>query len=183
MRRPPWRIGLLRRDPGVQHGALRQKLVGSARGREGETAICITFLIISSDKRPSRAAQPSPAHPVVSTSGSEHIKWKGAKYVSGKSGWSLSQLWVYPSGWMRSIRAVDEMYPSGWMKSIRVMDEMYPSGWMRSIRVVDEIYPSGWMRSIRASAWSHPSYGWDISDPSGWMRSIRRLDEIYPSGG
>ncbi len=32
VRRPPWRIGLLRRDPAVEHGALRQKLVGSARG-------------------------------------------------------------------------------------------------------------------------------------------------------
>jgi hypothetical protein len=38
----------------------------SERERGRETAICITFLIISSDKRPSRAAQPSQAQPILS---------------------------------------------------------------------------------------------------------------------
>ncbi len=162
--------------------------VGSARERERETAICITFLIISSDKRPSRAAQPSPAQPILSH------QPQGVNTSSERApNMCLEKVdEIYPSGWMRSIpvvglsKQVDEFYPScGWNVS-EWLDEIYPrSGWDASVRV-DEVYPSCgsiqaggwgqsqlWMRCIRAS-------GWGLSEL--WTKSIRVVDEIYPSG-
>jgi hypothetical protein len=168
--------------------------------RERETAICITFLIISSDKRPSRAAQPSQAQPIpshqpqgVNTSSERapNMCLEKVDEIYPSCGWDLSERVdeVYHScgsiqagGWGLSER-VDEMYPSGWMRYIRVVDEIYPSECMKSIRVmdeiypipvVDEIYPSGWMRSI----WM---VGWDLSE---WgIRSILVGDKIYPRCG
>ncbi len=145
--------------------------------RERETAICITFLIISSDKRPSRAAQPSPAQPSpAKPSPSCRINLREWTHqVKGR------QICVWKK-WMRSIPVVDEIYPSGWGLS-----EL----WMKCIRVV------GWDLSERVHE-VYPSYGWDISDPSGWMRSIRVVgwdlsewgiksilvgDKIYPRCG